>query len=234
MYQSRLKRAGLFAFGLLALVATVGLVLDHAPLLQIVGVGAFGVAAVAMPLVPRQQHGEGVERSGDRIVFRGGRGRAAAMTVGGVGLTLGSALLLAGPLVVKVFAVLAMLLFGLATIAAIRQLVRGSYVEITPQTLAWSGGAGGFSVTWNAIESAYRHETHGVQELYIGLRDPSALRATGVIGALSGVNRRFLGADVALPLSQLTADPDVVEAAVQRMVDAQALSAKSSEQELMQ
>jgi hypothetical protein len=73
-----------------------------------------------------------------------------------------------------------------------------------------------------------------VEELYISLRDPSALQASGAIGALSGVNRRFLGADVALPLSQLTADPDEVEAAVQRMLEAQALSAKSSEQELMQ
>jgi hypothetical protein len=51
---------------------------------------------------------------------------------------------------------------------------------------------------------------------------------------LSGISRRFLGAEVAVPLNQLTAHPDEVEAAVQQALAGQAFWSKSSEQELMQ
>jgi hypothetical protein len=42
------------------------------------------------------------------------------------------------------------------------------------------------------------------------------------------------GPTVALPLAQLTADPDEVEEAVQQGIAGQAFLSKSSEQELMQ
>jgi hypothetical protein len=62
------------------------------------------------------------------------------------------------------------------------------------------------------------------------------VQGSGIMMALSGISRRFLGAEVAIPLNQLTAHPDEVEAAVQRMIAGQAFdaSSKSSEQELMQ
>jgi hypothetical protein len=66
------------------------------------------------------------------------------------------------------------------------------------------------------------------------LRDPSALQGSGTVMALAGFSRRFLGAEVALPLAQLAADPDEVEEAVQQGIAGQAFLSKSSEQELMQ
>jgi hypothetical protein len=50
----------------------------------------------------------------------------------------------------------------------------------------------------------------------------------------SGFSRCFLGAEVAVPLNQLTARPDEVEGAVQQALAGQAFWSKSSEQELMQ
>jgi hypothetical protein len=66
------------------------------------------------------------------------------------------------------------------------------------------------------------------------LSDPAALHASGLVKTLAGVSRRFFGAEVALPLAQLSADPDVVEDAVQRAIAGQSFALKSSEHELMQ
>jgi hypothetical protein len=117
-----------------------------------------------------------------------------------------------------------------------RLVFQGSYVELTPEGLAWSGASGRFFAPWDAIADAYRMETSGVEELYIELRDPSRLQGSGIVKALSGISRRFFGAEVAVPLSQLTAHPDEFEAAVQRMIAGQSFDAlsKSSEHELMQ
>jgi hypothetical protein len=91
-----------------------------------------------------------------------------------------------------------------------------------------------FSVPWRAIEAAWRQSTRGVEELYIRLDDPSRLQGSGIVKKLAGFSRRFLGAEVALPLSQLQADPDAVEEADQQAVARQSFWLKSSEQELMQ
>ena len=238
MYQSRLKRAGLFVFGVLCLVATLGVILGDAPVFQGVAIGAFGVACIVMAVVPGQRRGrrEGVERSGRRLVFRGGRGRAVAIAVSGFALALGSTLLFGDALPSKIFAVAGVLFFGFCGILGVRQVIQGSYVELTPEGLAWSGAGGRFFAPWDAIDDAYRVDTNGVEELYISLSDPSRLEASGIVRSLSGISRRFLGAEVAVPLNQLTAHPDEVEAAVQRMIAGQSFDAlsKSSEQELMQ
>jgi hypothetical protein len=238
VYQSRLKRAGLFVFGAFCLVGTVGLFLDDAPVFQGVAIGAFGVACIVMAAVPGQRRGgrKGVERSERRLVFRGGRGRAVAIAVSGFALALGSTLLFGSSLPAKLFAVVGVLFFGFCGILGVRQVIQGSYVELTPEGLAWSGAGGRFFAPWDAIADAYRVQTSGVEELYIDLRDPARLQGSGIVKALSGVSRRFFGAEVAVPLSQLTAHPDEVEAAVQRMIAGQSFDAlsKSSEHELMQ
>jgi hypothetical protein len=132
--------------------------------------------------------------------------------------------------------VVGILFFGLCGVLGIRQTIQGSYVELTPRGLAWSGAGGRFFAPWEAIDSAYRVSTRGVEELYITLRDPSALQGSGIVTALAGFSRRLMGAEVAVPLSQLTAHPDEVEGAVQAMLAGQPFGAasRSSEQELMQ
>jgi hypothetical protein len=144
--------------------------------------------------------------------------------------------LFGGSLPAQVFAVVGVLFFGFCGILGVRQVIQGSYVELTPEGLAWSGAGGRFFAPWDAIDDAYRTETNGVEELYIDLREPNRLQGSGIVKALSGISGRFLGAEVAIPLSQLTAHPDEVEAAVQRMIAGQSFDAlsKSSEQELMQ
>jgi hypothetical protein len=238
VYQSRLKRAGMVVFGVFCLVGTVGLVLGGGTLFQAIATGAFGVACIVMGAVPGQRRGsrEGVERSDRRLVFRGGRGRAVAIAAAGFALALGSTLLFGDSLPARIFAVVGVLFFGFCGILGVRQVIQGSYVELTPEGLAWSGAGGRFFAPWDAIADAYRVQTSGVEELYINLRDPSRLQGSGIVKALSGISRRFFGAEVAVPLSQLTAHPDEVEAAVQRMIAGQSFDAlsKSSEHELMQ
>jgi hypothetical protein len=238
MYQSRLKRAGLFVFGVFCLLGTLGFILGDAPVFQGVAIGAFGLACIVMAVVPRQHRnrGEGVERSDRCVVFRGGRGRAVAIAAAGFGLALGSTLLFGGSLPTKIFAVVGILFFGFCGTLGVRQVIQGSYVELTPEGLAWSGASGRFFAPWDAIDDAYRMETNGVEELYIDLREPDRLQGSGIVKALSGISGRFFGAEVAIPLSQLTAHPDEVEGAVQRMIAGQSFDAlsKSSEQELMQ
>jgi hypothetical protein len=236
VFRSRLQRLGLFAFGVLLLGSTIAARSDGAPLLVILGIGGFGVACIVLAAVPRQRHGsrEGVERTGDALVFRGGRGRALAQAVGGFAFTLPCLMLLLGSPTAKVIGALGTLFFGACSILAVRQAVEGSYVALTPEQLVWRGAAGRFAVPWEAIEEAYRRSTNGVEELAIRLRDPSALEGSGIVMALAGFSRRFLGAEVALPLSQLAADPDEVEAAVQQALLGQSFLPKSSEQELMQ
>jgi hypothetical protein len=228
----------MLAFGVFCLVGTVGLVLDDAPVIQAVAVGGFALACIVMAAVPRQERSrhEGVERSDRRVVFRGGRGRSAAIAFAGFALSLASALLLTGSLSAKVVGVFGILFFGLCGVLGIRQTIQGSYVELTPQGLAWSGAGGRFFAPWEAIDHAWRVSTRGVEELYISLSDPSRLEGSGIVMALSGFSRRFMGAEVALPLSQLTAHPDEVEGAVQAMLAGQSFAAvsRSSEQELMQ
>jgi hypothetical protein len=236
VYRSRLGRVGLFAFGVLGLIGTVGLVLDDAPLFQAVAVGGFALACIVLAAVPRQERGrrEGVERSEQRLVFRGGRGRTAAIAFGGFAMALGSMLLLAGSLPSQIVGVFGILFFGMCGVLGIRQAIEGSYVELTPGGLAWSGAGGRFFAPWDAIDDAYRVSTRGVEELYISMSDPSRLQGSGIVMFLSGFSRRFFGAEVAIPLSQLTAHPDEVEAAVQQALAGQAFWSKSSEQELMQ
>jgi hypothetical protein len=238
VFASRLQRLGLFAFGVFLLGGTWAARADGAPLLVQLGTGGFGVACVVLATVPRQRRGarEGVERAGDALIFRGGRLRAMAQAVGGLAFTLTCAMLLLGPVGAKLIGGVGALFFGACSVLAARQAVQGSYVALTPAGLGWSGAAGRFYVPWEAIEAIRRTSTNGVQELAIRLRDPAALEGSGIVTALAGFSRRFLGAEVALPLSQLSADPDVVEDAVQRMLAGQPFAAlsKSSEQELMQ
>jgi hypothetical protein len=229
VYRSRLQRAGLFVWGLFMLGAAWAADGEDAPLLIVLGLGGFGVASVVLAAVPRQARGsrEGVERTTtivdgtavQTLVFRGGRGRAIAGAVGGIAFTLTGAMLLLGPPVAMVIGAVAVLFFGLCSIIAVRQAIRGSYVALTPDTLSWSGGAGHYSVPWDAIGSVWRHSTQGVEELYIRLDDPSKLQGTGALKVLARFSRRFIGAEVAVPLAHLSADPDVVEAEVQAALD---------------
>jgi hypothetical protein len=226
VYRSRLQRAGLFVWGLFMLAAAWAAYGEDAQPLVVIGLGGFGVASVVLAAVPRQTRGshEGVEQTTTvvdgvaqpTLVFRGGRGRAIAGAVGGTAFTLTGAMLLLGPPVAMVIGAVAVLFFGLCSIIAVRQAIRGSYVALTPDALSWSGGAGHYSVPWDAIEAVWRHSTQGVEELYIRLDDPSKLRGSGVVKALARFSRRFIGAEVAVPLAHLSADPDVVEEEVQR------------------
>ena len=174
-----------------------------------VGIGAAGVLfALVLFVVPAAEllpDGSGPRVEDGALVIRINRTRlvllaVAAVLFAAVGVLFAST---AENLSGRVIGVLAVLVFGAAAVIRSWQL-RGPWrLVLTPQALRWDQGGAGRPVAWDDVTRVGMLTIRGVKTMTIDVE-----RAHG--GLLAGLNRRFGGGDVNVPLNQASVDDELL------------------------